>query len=103
GGAVVGARAASVGKDLMAKHKIVDDLSSQLASKLTDELNGTLPNLKRVTATPPPSQEVEDLRRAGLRPYVLDVVSAGSIIYYASNFARYRLLYRGRVRLIDTE
>jgi hypothetical protein len=103
GGAVVGVRAATVGKELMAKHKVVDDLSSQLASKLIDELDATLPNLGRVTAGPPASQEVEDLRRAGLRPYVLDVVSAGSIIYYASNFARYRLLYRGRARLIDTE
>lgn len=102
GGAVVGVRAASVGKDLMAKHKVVDDLSTQLASKLSDELGRTLPNLKRATSVPS-GQEVEDLRRAGLRPYVVDVRGAGMIMYYLSNLARYRLVYSGRARLVDTE
>ena len=102
GGAVVGTRAATVGKELMAKHKVTENLSSQLASALSDQLKGTLPNLRRAPAAPA-SEEVEDLRRVGLRPYVLDVRGSGSIMYYGSNWARYRLLYAGRARLVDTE
>jgi hypothetical protein len=101
GGAVVGIRAAAIGKELMAKNK-VEDLSLQLANKLSEELKATLPNLNGVTQ-PPAGQEVEDLQKAGLRPLVLDVRSAGSIMYYASNWARYRLLYAASVRLVDTE
>jgi hypothetical protein len=102
GGAIVGARAASVGKDLMAKHKVVDDLSSQLANALGDQLKDTLPNLKRAT-TVPAGDAVEDLRRAGLRPYVLDVRSRGRIIYYPGSWSRYRLIYDSRARLVDTD
>jgi hypothetical protein len=102
GGAVVGARAATVGRDLMAKHKVVDDLSSQLASALSDQLKATLPNLKRATAAPV-GDALEDLRRSGLRPYVLDVRSHGRIIYYPGSWSRYRLIYDGRARLVDTE
>ncbi len=102
GGAVVGVRAVSLGKVLMAKDKVVDDLSSQLATALSDELKGTLPNLKRA-ASAPPGDEVDDLRRAGLRPYVLDVRSGGNIAYYPGNWARYRLMYWGRVRVVDTD
>src|SRR5262249_56954027 len=101
GGAVVGARAASVGQELMAKHN-VEDLSAQLANAVTDELKPTLPNLKRATETPA-GQSVDDLRQAGLRPLVLDINAGGIIMYYTSNWARYRLTYNGRVRLVDTE
>ena len=102
GGAVVGARAATVGKELMAKHNVVEDLSLQLASALTDELKGALPNLQRA-ASAPPRDDVDDLRRAGLLPYVLDVRSRGNIIYYPGSWGRYRLVYQGRARLVDTE
>ncbi len=101
GGAVVGIRAAALGKELMARNN-VEDLSLQLASKLGEELKATLPNLIGATRSPA-GQEVEDLQKAGLRPLVLDVRSGGNIMYYASNFARYRLLYGARVRLVDTE
>ena len=101
GGAVVAARAAELGKELMARHQ-VEALSLQLANALTDELKATLPNLQRVTAAPA-GQEVEDLKKAGLFPFVLDVRAAGTLMYYASNFARYRLLYAARARLVDTE
>ena len=101
GGAVAGVRADVEGKELMAKHN-VEDLSVQLANKLSDELKATLPNLKRAPEAPV-SQEVDDLTKAGLRPFVLDVRSAGQIIYYAFNWARYRFLYNARVRLVDTE
>jgi hypothetical protein len=100
-GAGVGARAAALGQELMTKHNI-EDLSLQLANKLSHELRATLPNLQRTDASPA-SEEVADLKKAGLRPFVLDVRSSGSIMYYASNFARYRLLYRARARLVDTE
>jgi len=101
GGAVAAARAATVGKELMARHN-VENLSVQLADRLVDELQGTLPNLKRASQAPA-GQEVDDLKRTSLRPLVLDVRGAGTIIYYASNFARYRLRYAGRARLVDTE
>jgi len=80
----------------------VENLSVQLADRLVDELQGTLPNLKRASQAPA-GQEVDDLKRTSLRPLVLDVRGAGTIIYYASNFARYRLRYAGRARLVDTE
>jgi hypothetical protein len=101
GGVVVAARAAELGKELMARHQ-VEALSLQLANALTDELKATLPNLQRVTAAPA-GQEVDDLKKAGLLPFVLDVRAAGTLMYYASNFARYRLLYAARARLVDTE
>ena len=101
GGGIAGARAAAVGKELMAKHN-VEDLSAQLAKAVTDELKATLPNLERATE-PPAGQSVDDLRQAGLRPLVLDINAGGIIMYYSSNWARYRLTYNGRVRLVDTE
>lgn len=101
GGAVVGARAAVIGKELMAKHN-VEDLSAQLASQLDSELKATLPNLTRSDGAPA-GREVEDLKKMGLRPFVLDVGTGGTIMYYGSNFARYRLIYHALVRLVDTE
>ena len=101
GGAGVATRAAELGKELMAKHK-VEGLSVELANALTEELKGTLPNLQRAPGAPA-GQEVDDLTRAGLRPFVLDGCAAGTLMYYASNFARYRLLYAARARLVDTE
>jgi hypothetical protein len=101
GGGIAGARAAAVGKELMAKHN-GEDLSAQLANTVADELKAMLPNLKRAPETPA-GQGVDDLRQANLRPFVLDVKAGGIIMYYASNWARYRLTYNGRVRLVDTE
>src|SRR5262249_60784988 len=98
GGAVVGARAASVGQELMAKHN-VEDLSAQLANAVTDELKPTLPNLKRATETPA-GQSVDDLRQAGLRPLVLDINAGGIIMYYSSTLAGYRLTYHRTVPLV---
>jgi len=101
GGAVAGARAASIGKDLMEKNK-VDDLSRQLAVRLGDELKGALPSLMPASAAPA-SDDIETLKKSGLRPVVLDVRSAGNIIYYPSNWARYRLIYAARARLVNTD
>jgi hypothetical protein len=101
GAAVAAARGAEVGKELMARHK-VEELSLQLANALTEELKRTLPNLQRAPATPA-GQEVDDLKKAGLRPFVLDVRAGGTLMYYATNLARYRLLYAARARLVDTE
>jgi hypothetical protein len=36
-------------------------------------------------------------------PTGFDVRAGGTLVYYASNFARYRLLYAARARLVDTE
>ena len=101
GGAIAGARAAVVGKELREKQK-VERLSVLLANALVDELKTTLPNLKRATTTPP-NDEPAELKKAGLRPLVLDVLGDGNIIYHATSWARYRLLYGGRARLIDTD
>ena len=101
GGGVVGARAAVIGKELMARHN-VEDLSTQLASSLVEELKATLPTLTRAAGSPA-GREVDDLKKTGLRPFVLDVGTGGIIMYYGSNFARYRLVYNARVRLVDTE
>ena len=100
GGAVVGARAASIGKDLMERYK-VESLSTQLAKKLSADLKDSLPSLKSVPEVPA-GDDVAELKKIG-RPFVLDVRSGGNIIYYPSNFARYRLMYFSRVRLVDTE
>jgi hypothetical protein len=101
GGAVVGARAATIGKELRIRQG-AEDLSVQLATRLGEELKATLPNLKRA-AEAPAGDEVDALKKAGLLPLVLDVRSAGNIIYYGSNWARYRLVYAARVRLVDTQ
>jgi hypothetical protein len=101
GGAAAGARAAALGKELMAKNQ-VEDLSAQLATTLSERLRPKLPNLK-AAAESPAGQETDDLKKAGLRPWVLDVRSGGIIMYYVSNVARYRLVYNGRARLVDTE
>lgn len=98
---MVGARAATVGKELMSRHN-VEDLSVQLANTFSDELKSTLPSLRRATELPG-GQDVDDLKKTGLRPFVLDVRSDGTILYYVSNWARYRLLYNARARLVDTE
>jgi hypothetical protein len=84
GGAVAAARAAEVGKELMARHK-VEELSLQHAPAA------------------PAGQEVDNLKEAALRPFVLDVRAGGTLMYYASTFARYRLLYAARARLVDSE
>ena len=101
GGAVVGARAATIGKELMERYK-VESLSVQLAKKLGEELKDELPNLKSVPVAPA-GDDVAELKKAGLGPFVLDVRSGGNIIYYPSNWGRYRLFYASRVRLVDTE
>jgi hypothetical protein len=101
GGAVVGARAATIGKELMEQHK-VENLALQLANQVSDALKDSLPTLTKAIESPV-LDDVAELKKAGLRPFVLDVRSAGSIIYYPSNWARYRLLYTGRVRLVDIE
>jgi len=100
GGAVVGARAAAVGSELAAKHD-VEDLSTQLANALGGELKATLPNLERVSELPAGWGD-DNLRHPSLRPFALDIRAGGGIIYYASNWARYRLTYSARVRLVDT-
>jgi len=51
----------------------------------------------------PAGDDVAEMKKLGLRPFVLDVRSGGNLIYYPSNFARYRLMYFSRVRLVDTE
>ena len=101
GGAVVGARAGVIGKELMAKHN-VEDLSTQLAVTLIEQLKPTLPTIERASITPA-SREIDDLKKTGLRPFVLDIGTSGSIFYYGSNLARYRLIYSALVRLVDTE
>jgi len=101
GGGIAGARAAAVGRDLAAKQNS-EDLSTQLANALGDELKATLPNLAWATEFPT-GWGGDDLRHGDLRPFVLDIRAGGGIIYYASNWARYRLTYSARVRLVDTE
>jgi ABC-type amino acid transport substrate-binding protein len=101
GGLVAAAHAAETGKGLMARNK-VDGLSLLLAKAMADELTDLLPNL-RAASEPATGREVEDLRKAGLRPLALDVLSNGHIMYYGSNWARYRLLYNARARVLDTE
>jgi len=71
GGAVAGARAAALGKELMAKNQ-VEDLSAQLATTVGERLRPRPPNLKAAAASPA-GQEMDDLKRAGLRPWVLDI------------------------------
>lgn len=101
GGGMAAIRASAVGKELMARHK-VDSLSLQLANALTDELKGALPNLERATEAQA-GQEMNDPKKTDLRPVVLDVRAGGTIMYYALNFARYRLLYSSHARLVDAE
>jgi len=101
GGVIVMARAAKIGQELMEKHH-VQPLSALLAAALIEELKPTLPGLQRAMVTPA-SDDPDVLKATGLRPLILDVESAGDITFYESNRHRYRLMYTGRVRLVDTE
>jgi hypothetical protein len=86
---------------LMAANK-VEELSAQLADRLAAELGGMLANLKRADSSPA-CEGIEELKKAGLSPFVLDVRSRGMFTSYLVDSTRYRLLYKARARLVATE
>lgn len=103
-GVVVGIQAQNEGKEAVARLAMPDP-AAQIRDRLTQRLaaDGSLRDVRRA-ASSPRDDGFDDLRSAGLRPLVLDVKTIGwNLLYYGSNWGRYRVVYVGRARFLNVD